>query len=259
MSGNKTYHIILSLLTFLAVIAGILLHVFRVFDTADAAEIIDDTDLRTGAFSSVDMDLYTSDVLITAGEDYSIEVTPKGRVHKKSAPRCFVQDDTLTVRQSSERKWGIFSLGTRDDAYRIRVTVPKDADTLKKISIDTGTGEAALSDVTADLLQVDSGTGGIRVEECSFDTIRLDSGTGKVQLALTEQAAEIRIDNGTGDVSLKLPAKDRNSNFNLDSGLGTITIDGKKHNLLYKTDCADGNYDIRVDTGTGDIEVAFEK
>lgn len=118
----------------------------------------------------------------------------------------------------------------------IRGRVPADMG----VSVDTGTGQVALSGLTGGQdVRISTGTGPVRLGECELGTLTLDTGTGDLRLE-SVQAHLVDVDSGTGELTAQSCQIDELIG---NSGTGDFRL----------TDCQVGRG--RFDSGTGDVRL----
>lgn len=248
MKGKRAYLIAIWSVTAVCVVLGTMLHIVSPFDhllfgqAKETAEHLQNTSTgfsKTDAFHTIEMDITVSNITIKTGDSYGISIAEKNG--NRNIPTWEVQDDTLRVRQSlRQRKFGIFSLGSkRDSKFDVSITVP---------------GGTVLEEI-----QIDSGTGNIRLDGITADEVHVDGGTGSVTASLAAAPQDVRIDCGTGEVALRLPGTRSDYGIQLNTGTGRLYVGDETYRHEYSSDHADAAaHMIRIDTGTGDVTVKFE-
>ena len=128
-----------------------------------------------------------------------------------------------------------------------------------RLHIDTGSGSVAINRARAQALDVDTGSGDIVAEDLDAGDIHVDTGSGRVSLALVRSAKRVNIETGSGAVLVRVP-RDYEAEFELDTGSGGIDLDmphtvtRQDHGHL-RGRIGDGGGSLRVDTGSGGIQV----
>lgn len=123
------------------------------------------------------------------------------------------------------------------------------------LSIDAGMGNIKGGTVIADKVKIDAGMGDLTLEDVQFGKSELDGGAGSLSLDGRIQG-DMDIDGGAGNIYLKLDGSTDDYNIKVDSGLGNVKINGEKHSdTKWNNDTAD--YDMDIDGGVGDVDIDF--
>lgn len=132
----------------------------------------------------------------------------------------------------------------------------------EKLVVDTGSGDVLVENGSARRLEADTGSGDIRVVKVEIEELSGDTGSGDVTIESSlVNAREIVVDTGSGDVRI-FAGKDAAFDLEADQGSGDIIV--RYPDATYKKDGreiigarrGDGKTRIRVDTGSGDCEIA---
>lgn len=145
----------------------------------------------------------------------------------------------------------------------------------EELDIDCGTGDCTLRDVTVKgKSDIDFGVGTLRIEnvqmqkKCDLDigtgdcdisgsqfaNLELDSGVGDVKILSVKLLGDADITLGTGDMELEVIGDPMDYNFRVNTGMGDATIDGSNINSMNNYDA---KYDLKADSGVGDIDIRF--
>lgn len=159
------------------------------------------------------------------------------------------------------------------DKANCRVTVYVPADFVaEKVKLETGAGNLSLeglktdelkisagagningTDLTAEKADIDGGVGNINLNNVKFSDTVLDCGVGNMDISGV-LSGDTKLDNGVGDVELDLTGNVNDYNINVDSGIGSVRLNGEKisGDNKYSSDAAN---EIKVDGGIGNVRI----
>ncbi len=124
-----------------------------------------------------------------------------------------------------------------------------------KSDIDCGVGTFRMEDVRIEKKSdIDVGTGDFDVTDCEFADLELDGGVGDLRMLSTKLRGDVDITLGTGDIEMELLGDPMHYNFDLDSGMGDVSIDGSNIKTMNNYDA---KYELKADSGTGDVDIRF--
>ncbi|MBQ3074952.1 MAG: DUF4097 family beta strand repeat protein [Clostridia bacterium] len=209
----------------------------------------------------LDIKINAANFEIKQGEAFSVESNLKYlSVTEKSG--------MLVIRE--EKK---FNGGTYTDAI-LTLFVPENT-VFEKTSITTGAGRLSIDTLAADRLKfelgagevtigtliatssatIEGGAGHITVSDGALHNLDLDMGVGQLDLtsALT---GETELDLGVGESTLNIKGKKEDYSFDIEKGVGNITVDGERVSNLKER--GNGNNKIDVSGGVGSIHMNFK-
>lgn len=114
------------------------------------------------------------------------------------------------------------------------------------LTIETGSGDIDLAHLVAPSITVETGTGDIRGQHLECQQFRGETGLGDLELELTARPRSVWGSIGTGDIVLNLPGGAYD--LDLETGLGDVELAGIRNDS--SADAA-----LRLHTGLGDINV----
>lgn len=183
------------------------------------------------------------------------------------------KNGNLTISQRQEKSWflnGSFNIEKEKGELLIKIPAKNK---LNNISITNGVGSIKLNNISADSLKVYSGTSsvtiqGIDVTDCniaggtgsidlhdiSADKIEIESGTGSV-FVNGDIRKKIDANTGTGSVQLELEGKEKDYNYDIETGLGRIEINQNTYKKKADIDNKSSYCNIEVNTGTGNVKI----
>lgn len=199
-------------------------------------------------FDNIWADVDVSSIIITRGENYSIDY----KTTENIAPKYEVKNGTLTIKQTvKHHRSGGF--GTHNRSCTITITVPKDT-TLASIELDSSVGDIRLDSIVADRLVTDSSVGDTEIRQCTIESIETDSSVGDTKITGCT-FLNLDTDNDIGDIFVN-SAKDLSDyEMELDTDIGNVTVNKHSHKRSYEQDGTDGS--ITLDNSTGDISLSY--
>ncbi len=181
------------------------------------------------------------------------------------------KDGNLTVRQKQDKKWiGTFNFNDYKGELLIKIPTKNE---LGKIDINNGVGDIEIKDISADSLDIDcgtspvlarnikisncnisGGTGSIKLYDISTDKIKIESGTGSTYISgdINKQAT---INTGTSGVELELKGREKDYDYDIKTGLGSIEINNNKYKREAKIDNKSNSANIKINAGTGSVDI----
>lgn len=126
-----------------------------------------------------------------------------------------------------------------------------------KLKISAGAGNIDGDDITAEEADIDGGVGNIDFNHVNFSDSVLESGVGNISISGI-LSGRTKLDGGVGEVKLDLIGNKDDYNFNIDSGLGTVRVNGEKisHNDQSNTEAEN---EIIVDSGIGNVRIDIQE
>ena len=205
--------------------------------------------------TSIEIDVNASSVNIIPGDEFLIEASGVSDSFR-------VQERRNTLEISEDSFW-LFN----NNSGEITIYVPND---LNELNIDGGSGEIKIANIIADKLELDLGAGLIEIKsstfyradidggvglinafDTTFSSLDLDAGVGKVSIA-GDILGNSKIDGGVGEIELIL-SNESLYRFNVDKGLGDITVNGESISNTYGS----GENLIDIDNGIGAVTITF--
>lgn len=122
------------------------------------------------------------------------------------------------------------------------------------LTINAGAGNVRGNNITADKTRLDGGVGNITLTGVSFNDADLKCGVGSMRLDGTLQG-DNKLDCGIGDIDLELEGSREDYDIDVDSGIGTIRVDGQKVSELDQDN--DASNSLNVNGGIGKVTIDF--
>jgi hypothetical protein len=125
-----------------------------------------------------------------------------------------------------------------------------------KVSFDFGAGKVSIDHIeVTDWADIDTGAGMLSIGDGSIKNLDLDLGVGKTVLKAS-LVGRSDIDCGVGATELKLLGNREDYTLIVNSGIGSISIDGDYANG--NSTFGNGANVVNIDGGVGSIDITFE-
>lgn len=251
------YLIIITLITVICIIGGSIYHMGGIFsslrfgfsNTETTSNVSDSASATLDGFDNILVDVDVSDIVITRGENYSIDYQATQNI----SPKYEVINDTLTIKQTINRN-RLGKYGTHNRSCKITVTIPKNA-TLSSIDLDTGVGDIRIDSIVADELITDSSVGDTEIKQCSIESIETDSSVGDTKITDCS-FSDLDSDSDVGDIHVN-SAKDLSDyEIELDTNIGDVSVNGHNCRRNFSQTGSSG-CSVTLDNSTGDISLSY--
>ena len=184
-------------------------------------------------FRSIDVELSLGSIEVLAGDSYSLSVQ-RSETLRGYEPVWEITDGVFRLRDSIQAvradSWedlkSLFGMG--QGTVEVIITVPENA-ALDTVSLKTGLGDVLLYGVDAGTVIAESGVGDVECYEArNVRRLELNSGVGDVGLGLAEVCPGLNanLNSGTGSVEASLGCSEGDCQYELESGLGLVTVNG---------------------------------
>ena len=204
------------------------------------------------AFAEIETQVAVGDVLIRQGTEFQIEVTFEGTVRGDPYRIEYeVTDGALNI--VSFPKYCNDDGG--DCSGQVLVTVPEDI-ALEKIKIGLGLGDVTLCELSVDEAELETGVGDLSVIDTAAGEVELNTGVGDVKISGIPAAA-MELSTGVGNVTAKLDCTPEECSWMLNSGVGSVQVDGATSLLSASHEAPDGSCRLTGSTGVGSVTVTF--
>jgi hypothetical protein len=218
---------------------------------------------------NLDIDNSTGKLIIKTGDTFKVEAVNVS----DSFEAKVTNDGTLKISDShndSQFLW--FHFGGFDDpnstvtVYLPAVFVAEDTNIesgagsvniehlyTEELTISAGAGSISGNGITAEKTKIEGGFGSISFSDVNFTDTDLDCGVGSVNSNGVLTGGN-QVNCGIGDVVLNLDGNVQDYNMEVDSGIGTISLNGKKLSDNYRLD-NDADNSIKIDGGIGKVVI----
>ncbi|MDF2941225.1 MAG: putative rane protein [Herbinix sp.] len=222
---------------------------------------------------SLDIENATGDFKIKIGETFKIEAQDVS----ESFDAKVDGNGELTIRESKNRGnffWfnfgGFDSINSKVTLYLPANFVAEEAkidsgagsvtiDSLKTdyLFISAGAGNINGRDMTAEEVKIDGGVGNVNLNEVNFNDADFDCGVGNLNIDGI-LVGNNKIDCGVGEVDLSLKGNIDDYDLDIDSGVGTIRVNGEKISESDRRNNSAAN-SIKVDGGVGNVKIDIKE
>lgn len=189
-----------------------------------------------------------------------------------STYKVYYEDRTI---KTTDDNWvsGIFNKNTSSAKGRIKIYVSDKINldkveiemgvgavtvsniSTKKLEVDCGVGVFSCDDVAAEDVNISGGVGNVECDDVTFGGLELDGGVGDVSIKGT-LTGKTEVSAGMGNVDLDVNGKKDDYNVKVETGLGSIYIDGEKYKDSDFYNNSESNL-IDIEGGIGTIHVDF--
>ena len=217
------------------------------------------------AFSSIDVDVSLGNIQVVTGDAFTLSVCWNDAMIGYE-PMWEVRDGVLRIRAGSGAKvtrafvWDdLKELFILDQlAVDVTITVPENT-ALGKISVKTGLGDVLLWGVSAETVTAETNLGNVECYEArNVRRLDLNTGAGNLNLDMEKVCSGLSISlrSGTGNVEVSLGCSEKDCQYELQSGLSLVTVNG---NILGSKAEHKGNmpYRLVAESGTGSVNLYF--
>lgn len=190
--------------------------------------------IPSGNINSVDIESSTGDITVKDVSIYGKIHTSTGDIFLKG---CKSDDDLQTETSTGDleiEKCEFRSLNTEASTGEVKI---KDSKIESKYDAKTSTGDIKVTSSTIGSFKADGSTSDI-----TFDNVTV---TG------------VKIETSTGDIKMKLTGSKDDYSIKLDSNTGDFEIDGNEIDGDHY-ESRGGNYELNIETSTGDIKISFK-
>lgn len=227
--ASKIIITIVSIITVLAILAGVFIHVVRGFSfSRGAVKTVESTVDLEGTLSEIILEADFSEITVKTGSAFSVSYC----VPEILEPSVELKNGTLTVRSHSNNL-NVVSFGNVHFDNFIIITIPEDSE-LARISLDVDAGEINLEDLDVSKLQVVADAGNIQMDNINSTRMEIEVDAGNIDIRKSS-AETLTIDADAGNVEL------------YDSTIGNITADVDAGNIE--------SHDCTIESGRCDTDL----
>lgn len=219
---------------------------------------------------SLNIDISTGEVVIKSGETFRVEAQNVTDNFKAEVSG----NGTLNVNEngnSTHFLWFNWS-GFGNINAKITVYLPEDfiADearinmgagnltidnlSTERLTLSAGAGNINGSNITANKVKFDGGVGSVNLNGVTLNDADMDSGVGSLNIEGV-LLGDNSINCGVGSVNLDLNGNVDDYDLDIESGVGTVRVNGEKVKGQYHNSNADNS--LEVDGGVGNVSIDF--
>jgi hypothetical protein len=221
--------------------------------------------------NSLNIEHSIGELKIVEGDEFKVEAK---NVSKHFKVRVNGRGTLIISEDKEIRFLGFRFNGFHSPNAKVTVTLPSDF-VAEEVKLDTGAGNVDVEKLQTDYLYISSGAGNIKGDTLSAKEAKIEGGVGSVNLEnvnLTNAdincgvgnlkiggvlTGETEIKCGIGEVELKLKGNVNDYGLDIDSGVGTISLNGEKITDSYKANEDAANI-LKIDGGLGTVKINLE-
>ena len=209
----------------------------------------------------IKIDLATYHLEVKRGAKLSVETTGE-----KEQLKCAIHGSTLEIKEKNHNWfWKV-----KEGVPTVVIYIPENItlDELKiemgvgKVSIeeievhnfklDAGAGKVIISNMTTQTADIDGGAGSFEATDCIFNDLNLDCGVGATKIS-GNITGRSKVSCGVGRTEFNLAGKEEEYSIRTETGLGAMTLNGKKCSDDAKY--GEGESKIEIEAGVGSVEI----
>ena len=224
--------------------------------------VFDFTDRKPLTKETYDLDIYKDLDINVGASNLTIKTCDKSTLELTSDYVYDITNEKLTVKTKNNKirykKNSEVTLCVANNSFD-EVKISGGAGNIKinnleanKVKFELGAGDVTIDNLTAlKSFVLDGGAGDVKILNSFLTDSDIDLGVGNFK-ATTIFKGDTDIDVGVGNLEIKLSDGIENYSFDIDKGIGNVTVDGmKKSSGKYGV----GNTSIKIDGGIGNIEI----
>lgn len=247
---------------------------------AEGEEVIEGSVVETFSsdeIKSLKVDMKYGEISFTDSESGAIEISVDAP--KRNTYQCFNDNGTLKLEDDTRTRvlgWNGFT--NSDVTVTIAIPAGKEFEEVEistnagvidaehaflagKIDLELDAGKLTGEKLTAyEEFSVDVGAGSMEIIDFSTEKLEADCGVGEIDISGTV-SEKVEADCGVGRITLNLFGKETDYNYELEVGLGEISINGTSYSSLSSHKKIDNGADkkISLDCGVGQIDVTVKE
>lgn len=210
--------------------------------------------MEVDSFVRLEGELAIGDLTVRAeGDQFLVEVECSGTVDGASyRVDCRVTDRCLYL-ESVPLSFPNGS-GLRCQADVV-ITVPE-GQPLEALRLSVGMGGIRLDGLTAEEVILETGMGELDVRQTDAQQVELQAGMGELTFQ-GPPAERMELNSGMGEISITLDCGSGQCGYQLASGMGTVTVDGRSQGTDSHQSLAGADCQLTAQTGMGSVSLTF--
>lgn len=198
---------------------------------------------------SLNIDLNAAQIEINTGDEFKVEASDIS----KDTFKAYVDNGVLYVQDKSKFNFQFLN----NNQPKVTIYLPENFNP-QNMKINIGAGELISEKLAANIIDINLGAGNLQISKLETNEINIDNGVGNVELSgAINTNAYIKC--GIGNVKLDLKGNEKDYNYNLNAGIGEITlndqnfaglgnkvIDNSSENKKFKIDCGIGKLNLNI-------------
>ena len=215
-------------------------------NSSSAKNSINFSEVYTG-IETLDIDLGLSDVELKKGNEFKIEANNVSSNTFSSS----VENGKWNIRDNMPSK--IFNINHYNNI--VTVYIPELFEN-SKIKIKIGAGQLIVNQLTANNIDINIGAGNLKMDNLTATEVNIDCGVGNIEIN-GEISDKGNVKCGVGNVSLNLKGNKKDYKYNLNVGIGEISLNNNNYNGLGNkvTQNISSSKLLKVDCGIGKLSL----
>lgn len=225
-------------------------------------------EFAAGEIKNLDIELAAGTFEIVEGDADKIII--------RSAKKIRVAQSGSTLKIDTGKRVKVHFFGVTDEENHVEITLPKDKE-FHTIDLEIGAGTMNADALLGEELEVEIGAGEIIVDELACEKARISVGAGKavVDNGVAEEldldvgmgelwyagslTGDLDADCGMGSMDIRLDAKEEEYDYQIDVGMGDITVGNSSYGGMAQSQEIDNDADAKMDLdcGMGSIKIKF--
>lgn len=203
--------------------------------------------------SKLDVDVAQVEVDIQQYDGNTIKVE-QADVSSRLKLDIYQEDQTLYVETNNK-----FQVMLHDNYGVIRIYLPKTMK-LSEVDLSVGAGELFADGIQASTMDVEVGAGRGEVTNFKVDELSADCGAGEMELS-GNSGKKADMECGIGRISYQVAGQEKDYNYDIESGIGSIEIGGSSFTGLAQEKKIDngGSREMIINCGVGEVIVNFDE
>lgn len=213
--------------------------------------------------STLKIELAFTNLEIKTGNSFKVETN--------NSKISFIENNGSVKIKEEKYDWS----QNHGNASELIIYLPKDMITIDETKIEAGAGNINIEKLSTQGLYLELGAGDVKIENLTVtEEAKIDGGVGRTELKSCEinnlkanlgmgefvfsgkLTGKNEVDSGVGTINIDLLDSSENYTIDVDKGIGSVTLDGKKLEMdrVYG---AGENY-LDIDGGIGEIKINFK-
>lgn len=214
-----------------------------------------------GDVRSIEINVGAAELRVISGEEFSVESNIKKlNVKLKNGVLKIAEKSHLSLSYNGKPQLTVcIPEGTELEAFSLDAgagTIFIESVSAERVELDLGAGKTDVGSLVATKkAEINGGAGRICVSDCRINALEADTGAGTMDITgvLTGKCG---INIGVGKAELVLRGGESSYSFDVDKGIGKITIAGNEMSDGQKY--GSGQNHIEIDGGVGSVTISFE-
>ncbi len=222
---------------------------------------------------SLDIDHSYGELYIKQGEEFKVEadhVTKDFQAEVDSSGKLIISYNDRNVHFLWFRIRGVHNANSRVTIYLPANFTAEEAELstgagnvkieglqTDYLKISAGAGNIKGTDLTAQKADFNGGVGNITLNDVNFTNATFENGVGNLKIS-GKLLGRTEIKCGVGDVNLELQGNEEDYDFDIDSGLGTIRLNGEKISENLGSN-RKADHRMIIDGGVGNVRIEMKQ